>query len=268
MYSNWTFLSKHGADPYINMLAESVSQPVVEDLDFNAKAGPIVLRGIMKHKLMKQCWQQQRRFYYVDTGYFGNEPTARNPQAAKLWHRIVPDDLQHSDIRARPADRWQGFGRKLPQRQRTGTKIIVAAPDDKPCRFYGIDRDTWMHDTVDTLRRHTDRDIVVRERTANRAQRMLQQPLTAVLPDAHVLVTFNSLAAVEAIMSGVPAIVTAPTHAAAPVASHDLATAEDPVWPDPDLLYQWLCHLAYGQFHVSEMRSGKALEMLESMPCP
>ena len=35
---------------------------------------------------------------------------------------------------------------------------------------------------------------------------------------------------------------------------------------DYDKLYAWGCHLSYGQFHVSELKSGKALGMLKELP--
>lgn len=263
MFESWCFLSKNLEDTYVNMLARSVGQSPQDHINVESLRGPVVLRGIMKHKVMKQCWQQGRDFFYVDTGYFGNEPTVRNPEAHKIWHRIVRNDLQHSNIVPRPEDRWQKFGRSLPRHASNGRTVIVAAPDDKPCRFYGIDRDQWVQDTVSTLRAHTDRPIVVRERVANRQARMIQQPLRELLTDAHALVTYNSLAAIEAIMSGVPVIVTAPTHAALPVSSPDLATVESPTWPSEDLLHRWLCHLAYGQFHVSEMANGWAMQQLQ-----
>lgn len=263
MYSDWRFLSKHGEDPYINMLAKSVGQPVTSELDYTDSTGPIVLRGIMKHKVMKQCWQDQRPFMYVDTGYLGNHASARNPRAHKIWHRLVVNDLQHGDIVPRPADRWQRLGLPMPQRRR-GHKVVVALPDDKPCKFYGIDLDTWQHDVMQDIAQHTDRPVVVRSRQRSRQQRMVQEPLSQELLEAHVLVTFNSLAAVEAIMMGVPAIVLAPSHAAAPVAARDIAAVEDPPWPSDDLLHAWLCHLSYGQFHVQEMASGAALEMMRT----
>jgi hypothetical protein len=263
MYSNWRFLSKHGADPYINMLAAGVGQPVTQDLDYENSTGPIVLRGIMKHKIMKQCWQDQRPFVYVDTGYFGNQVSPRNPQAHKIWHRMVVNDLQHQDIVPRPPDRWQRFGWKIPRR-RHGSKVIVALPDEKPCRFYGIDPEIWQSEVLHEIRQCTERPVIMRSRQRSRQDRMVNRPLSAELENAHVLVTFNSLAAIESLMQGVPAIVLAPTHAAAPVSGRSLDTVEDPWWPSDDLLYQWLCHLAYAQFHVSEMASGTALDIIRS----
>ena len=87
------FHSKDGKDEYINLLAHGCGQQPVADYDFDYDASndPIVLRGILKHKIMKRCWDDNRDFYYVDTGYFGNGRW-------KQWHRIVKNNLQLTDI--------------------------------------------------------------------------------------------------------------------------------------------------------------------------
>ena len=94
------FLSKDGEDEYVNMLAAGYrTLPTsTDDFVYEDSKEPIVLRGILKHKIMKRCWQDGRDFYYIDTGYFGNERTATNPNGWKYWHRIVKNDLQHSDL--------------------------------------------------------------------------------------------------------------------------------------------------------------------------
>lgn len=262
--TDWIFLSKNGQDKYVNMFAKGCGGRIVNTDDFHYEHSqhPIVLRGILKHKIMKRCWQDQRDFYYVDTGYLGNLPCPDNPMGWKIWHRIVKNDLQHSNIVPRPDDRWRRLHISLSPRRR-GSKIIVACPDDKPCQFYGIDRDQWVDQTLSALKNLTDRPIVVRARVANRQHRTQIDPLCKILTDdAHALVTFNSNSAVESILLGVPAIVLAPTHAAAPVAGTALEQIESPPWPDQDKLYAWACHLAYGQFHVDELRNGTAYRIL------
>jgi hypothetical protein len=259
MSVNWIFLSKGGQDHYIKMLAEGSGAAITnsDDFRYNDCQLPIVLRGILKHKIMHRCWQDNRDFYYVDTGYFGNG-------VDKLYHRIVKNDLQHQDIRHRPDDRWSSLHLPLPLRQRKGRRIIIAAPDEKPCRFYGIDQQTWIQQTINVLKQHTDRPIVVRQRAAKRIDRVTNDPLRKILQqDIHALITFNSNAAVESILEGVPAFVLAPTHAASPVANRDLAAIEDPYWPDQDKLYAWACSLAYGQFHVRELRDGSAIKIIK-----
>lgn len=262
--TDWIFLSKGGVDQYINHFAQGSGGRITnsDDFDYDASDRPIALRGILKHKIMHRCWQDHRDFYYMDTGYFGNTVNSHNPHGWKLWHRIVRNDLQHSDLQSRPDDRWLRLGLTLSAR-RHGSRIIVAAPDDKPCRFYGIDRAKWVYDTVSAIAQHTQRKIVVRERAPQRIDRTVHDPLSCVLNhDVHALVTFNSAAAIESIMMGVPAFVLAPTHAATPVANRDLNLIDNPYWPDQDKLHAWACHLAYGQYHVSELRNGTAYRML------
>jgi hypothetical protein len=257
--SDWIFLSKGGQDEYIMMMAQGSGGTVTntDDFRYEDSAAPLVLRGILKHKIMQRCWQDHREFYYMDTGYLGN-----NRAGKKLWHRIVRNDLQHGDIVTRPADRWQKLKISTVPRRR-GRRIILAMPDDKPCRFYGVDRETWKQSVLQEIAQHTDRPVIVRERHPERRHRLTTDPLCQVLAqDVHALVTFNSVAATEAIINGVPAFTLAPANAARPVANTDLARIEDPWWPDPDLIHTWACHLAYGQFHVRELRDGTAYRIL------
>jgi hypothetical protein len=260
----WIYYSKNGEDEYVNMFARGSGGVPVADFNYAASRNPIVIRGILKHKLMKQCWVDGRDFYYMDSGYFGNNPNPSNPQGWKVWHRIVKNDLQHGEIVARPGDRWQRMAIQL-QPRRYGRTVVVAVPDTKPCKFYGIDLDAWTEETVSKIKQHTDRPIVVRQRAANRIDRIATDPLAQVLADdVHALVTFNSNAATESIMLGVPAITLAPANAASPVASQDLTQIESPYWADKDKLYAWACHLAYGQFHVKELKDNTAYRILNA----
>jgi hypothetical protein len=260
------FLSKDGNDEYINMFAKGCNtMPTsTEEFVYESSNEPIVLRGILKHKIMKQCWEDGRDFYYIDTGYFGNERTASNPNGWKYWHRIVKNNLQHGEIITRPDDRFRQFNKTFQPWKKDGRKILIAAPDEKPCRFYGITKDDWISKTVDTLKQHTDRPIEIRERAPKRIDRIVTDTLQQALDnDVFALVTFNSVAAIESIFYGIPAFTTAPANAAEPVALQDLSQIEKPYYPDNDKLYAWGCHLAYGQFHISELKSGKAKTMIE-----
>lgn len=262
----WVYLSKDGSDEYINMMALARGQQPTntQNFDYAANYAPIVMRGILKHKLREQCRRDGRDFYYMDSGYFGNLPCATNPQGWKLWHRIVKNDVQHREFPDRPGDRLARLNITVPIQRRRGSRIIVAVPDDKPCRVYGLDRQAWIQQTVQTLSAHSDRPIVIRERVPSRQQRVVHAPLSELLTDAWALVTFNSVAAIEAVLAGVPAFVGSPVHAADPVANRDLALIETPSWPCADDITAWLRSLSYGQFHVSELKDGTAQRILES----
>jgi hypothetical protein len=253
------------------MLAASAGQqPINSDhfdykYDVAADRNQLVLRGILKHKIMKQCLEDGNDFYYMDSGYVGNNVGTRNSQGIKHYHRIVRNDLQHRAITPRPSDRWDRLGVKIHPR-RYGHKIIVAAPDEKPCRYYGIDQQQWVQETVDEIKKYTDRPVVVRERAPKREDRVLREPLSQVLEqDVHALVTFNSIAAVESILAGVPAFVLAPSHVAEPVANRDLSKMDNPFYPNQDLLMAWCHSMAYGQYHVRELKDGTAFRMMQEI---
>lgn len=260
------FLSKNGQDEYINMLAQgsNIVPTNLDEFEYNHSNDPIVLRGILKYKIIRKCWRDHRDFYYVDTGYFGNEANALNPNGWKRWHRLVKNNIQHNDIVSRPDDRFRKFKKEFKPWKKTGTQILVAAPDEKPCKFYGITQDAWIADTVNTIKQHTDRPIEVRQRTKNRQDRVITNTLQQALDnDVFALVTYNSNSATEAIFHGIPAFTMAPVHAAAPVSLQDLSKIETPYYADSDKLYAWACHLAYGQFHIGELANGTAMRMVQ-----
>jgi hypothetical protein len=256
------FLSKKGEDTYINDFAKGCGAEPTSTDDFSYDDGDdsIILRGILKHDIMNQCRKDKRDFYYMDTGYFGNG-------RYKTWHRIVKNDLQHDKIVQRPDDRFRQFAKPINQWKKDGTKILIAAPDEKPCKHYGIDRDDWIDATVKKIEKATDRPIEIRNRVSSRLGRLADPLEAALADDVFALVTFNSVAATEALFYGIPVFISAHgtkvTNAAAPLAYKDLRRIEKPKYADMDERYAWACHLAYGQFHVSEMKDGSALDKLK-----
>jgi len=261
---NWIFLNKNNSDEYIEMFAagSNTVPTCLETWHYEDSTDPLVLRGIMKHKIIKRCWEDKRNFYYMDTGYLGNRPNPDNPNGWKHWHRVVPNNLQHNAVISRPADRWQRLGTKMRPEQRHSRNILLVAPDEKPCSFYGITLDEWMQTTIDALKQHTDRPIQVRERPSSRWDRKTQRAEDWLL-DVHAVVTFNSSAATECILAGVPVFVTAPANAARPVSNLDLSKIETPWFPSDDERHAWACHLAYGQFHTTELADGTAAAILK-----
>lgn len=259
------FLSKEGKDEYVNMFADGSGGRIVNSDNFNYDDSiePIVLRGILKHKIMKQCWKDGRTFYYVDTGYFGNERTNANPNGWKHWHRIVKNNLQHDEIIPRSDDRFKKFNKKFTPWKKDGRKILIAAPDEKPCKFYGILKDDWINNTIAEIKKYTDRPVEIRQRAPKRIDRTVTDTLQSALDnDVFALVTFNSVAAIESIFHGIPAFTMAPCNAASPVASQNLSQINTPYYADNDKLYAWACHLSYGQFHINELKDGSAWRIL------
>ena len=250
-------LSKNKTDEYVNMFAKGANLPI-QDYDYNFKNNPIMIRSMGKRKLIQWCWKNKHTFYYMDSGYVGNYKSANNPNGWKYWHRIVKNDVQHGKIIDRPDDRWKALEYPI-EHKKTGRHILLVTPSEKPCKFYGINRDTWVSETVAEIKKHTDRPIRIRDK-APRPQRVIKT-IFDDLKNCHALVTYQSIAAVESVLYGVPAFTLAPT-AADPVCDKDLSLIENPTVQDKDKIYKWACHLAYGQFHINEMKTGEAWRML------
>ena len=118
-------------------------------------------------------------------------------------------------------------------------------------------------ETIATIKQYTDRPVEIRERVKSRTDRMITNSLKEALDDdVHALVTFNSNAATEAVLYGYPAFTLCSTHAAKSVTEQDLSKIETPYYPDLQQVEAWAHHLAYCQFHVSELKDGSAWRIL------
>ena len=255
------FLSKNGTDEYINAFARGAKAIVTNDkeFDFDSSNDPIALRSIVKHKIMKKCIENHRDFYYMDSGYVGNYPSQINPNGWKWFHRIVKNNLQHNDIIDRPSDRWNRLKHNIHNFKKTGKNILLVMPSEKPALYYNINMEDWRNNIIQEIKKYTDRPIVIREK-ANRQTRIVKT-IYQDLDDAYAVVTLQSIAATEAVLYGVPAFGLAP-NAASPVSSSDLSKLETPYYPDKDLVSKWAHHLAYGQFHIDELKDGTAYKIL------
>ena len=142
-----------------------------------------------------------------------------------------------------------------------GKKILIAPPSVKSFALWHIDQEQWVADTIAEIKKHTDRPIVVREKRP-RADRLKEDTMEeALADDIHCLVTYNSVAAVEAVMQGKPAITLGP-NAAGVVCSNSLSEIENPRIPTYDERDAWLRHLSYCQFTFTEMSNGTAWKIL------
>ena len=250
-------LSKNLADEYINMFAKGAKLPII-DYNENFENNPILIRSMGKRKLIHWCWNNDHTFYYMDSGYMGNYKSSDNPIGRKLWHRIVKNNIQHDELISRPDDRWRKLNYPMHKRKH-GSHILLVTPSEKPCKFYGIDRDQWVEETIKEIQKYTDRPVRVRDKSP-RPQRVIKT-IFEDLKNCHALVTYQSIAAVESVLYGVPAFTLAPT-AADPVCDKDLSLIDSPTQQDADKIYKWACHLAYGQFNIDEFKNGSAYRLL------
>ena len=223
-----------------------------------SKDNPLVIRGLGggSRKAIHHCWETNRDFYAIDTGYFGNAGSK-----TKTWHRVTKNALQYvGPIIERDDARLPKFKyRKF----KNASKIMLVPPSDKVMRLWGQpDPEVWVENTKKELQKYTDRPIEIRLKP-NRSERISTKPLEAALADdVYCLITYNSIAALEALMFGVPAIALGPNCATA-LCNTDLAEINNLNKPTEDEMYALMKHLSYCQFTRDEMMNGYAWEMVK-----
>ena len=218
----------------------------------------LVLRSRSKEasEIIKKCWDSKytdnpQHFIFIDTGFF-NEP------GVKKYHRIAINHFQNTMVNARTPDKR--LLEKFPQIQtkawRTGGEtILLCPPSEKSLGAYpNLSVDLWIERILNVL--HTnfpDKSLLVRgkptpeqRRNGNSLQKALENP------DIFAVATFQSGAASEAAIDGVPVFCDR-NNAAYAVASTDMLRA---IRPSRDM---WLNSLAYDQWTLEEMASGEAL---------
>jgi hypothetical protein len=223
----------------------------------------VSFRSLAKRKIINDCKKSGRTFYYIDTGYVGNLVKK------KLYHRVVKNDVQHSTVFDVPDDRWRKIRIRSPElefvewRKNHKGKILLVTPSEKPCKFYNIDRDRWVEDTIKTLKNYTDREIIVRDK-GKRHERVGEGsvPKYLIKEKIYATVTYQSIAAIESVCVGVPAFTMQKT-AADSVTSQDLSKIESPFYPSKHQVEKWQHWLAYCQYHIKELGSGEAVRIMK-----
>jgi hypothetical protein len=253
--SDTNYLEKgHMYDPILQSFIQGAGGQISSwDQEQNSMT-PVVLRGVTKRKQMAACRNVGRDFYYIDTGYFGNGKK-------KTYHRATRNDVQHfGPVIDRPADRVPpGVG--VTKFRKQGSKILLAPPSQKLLNLYNINLEEWLARTQADIRKHTDREIVVRLKQGRSVRQNTDTIQMALDDDVFCLVTFSSIAAVEALLHGKPAITLGP-NAAAPLCSQTVSEIETPKIPTLDEVEAFIRHLSYCQFTEAEMRDGTAWRIL------
>lgn len=181
-------------------------------------------------------------WFYGDHAYFGRFK----------FYRVTRCRYMHDGVSGRPDyDRLRRFGVDPKPWRKNGRHILICPPDRVFARLMGFDADEWIRDTVASLARATDRPIRMRGRLGAETR---DRGLHADLVDCWALVTYTSNAAVEAIIAGVPAVVTGECAASAisisdPKLIETVECSED--------RHTWAARLAANQWSLDEIASGE-----------
>jgi lipopolysaccharide biosynthesis glycosyltransferase len=217
----------------------------------------LIIRGLGggSRRAIKHCWENGRTFYAIDTGYFGNKKI-------KQWHRITKNALQNlGPIVERPTDRLAmvkySFKNFTP-----GRKILICPPSEKVMLLWDQpDPETWTTTVIEELKKYTDRPVEIRLKLPREARVTNSSIFKALANDVHCVVTYNSIAATEALLFGKPAIALGP-NAAQVLCNQNLSEVENLNIPSKDEMTAFAAHLSYAQFTATEMENGTAWRIL------
>lgn len=256
---------KDDKEPLENILVSGSGDRLTRDLDLVFK--PLVVRGVIKKNHIDKCVEIGRDFYYIDTGYLGNFPSPGNVGGKKIWHRVVKNENQHSTIREVPSDRWKRLIEQDPRLEFKGwknydKKILLVMPNPKACRYYNVDYDDWVKEITNQIKKYIDLPIETRIKGSRSFRNNEYSIYDALDSGVYATVAFNSIAAVESVLYGVPAFVSVPC-AASPISSTDLSKLSNPLKPSKSEILAQAKNLSYGQFTIPELESGEAWKIIE-----
>src|SRR3990172_5148393 len=242
-------------------------QPASIKSGFAARPEPglSIVYGIMRGtgEIIQQCEGAGLDYLYCDHSYFDRCRVDYSKERWEGYYRLVPNHRYFQRSADMPSDRWDKLGIELKPWRKGGSHVVVIPITKWVGAFYGIDPEAWLRRTIATLRQHTDRDIVVKQKDLGQ--------LSSALEGAWALVTFASNAAIEAVIQGIP-IFTAAVAAAAPMANQRIEEIETPATCGMAERERHLSNLAYQQFTPQEIADGAArailMEQFGTPPAP
>jgi len=206
-----------------------------------------------------------------------------NYNLGKLYHKhysrysmdgVFPTTGNYFRDKADP-NRWQQISRdlnlSLKDWRTAGNHILLCTQRNGGWSMNGLDVMTWVEQTVRTLRKYTDRPIVVRGHPGDKNARTYLKPsrnsswtlsrnekIVDDFRNAWAVVTYNSSPGVAAAIEGIPVFVTDPTpqiSQAYEVANTDLKDIENPATPER---LSWVEKLSMCHWKFEELSSGVA----------
>lgn len=204
----------------------------------------------------------------VDLGYLGSDRGTNGGYlkvAVNYWHPTKYfQKVKHL------GDRLVPFKLNIKPMRKNGSSILLAGIGPKSAVLYGMRHQSWDEHAVSEIKKHTDRKIVYRVKPSGIASfkpipgTVMSDPLKPLnqqLQGIWAVVTHHSNVAVDGIIEGIPCFVNDGVSSA--IGLSDLSQIESPRMPKPVEQQQFLADLAYTQWTLKEIASGKTWRHFE-----
>ena len=294
---------KNRTDPYIAACAQGIPDCEyvrTERLDLDNDKSPCIFRGLGKSPLIHECIAKGIDFYYIDTGYFGNFTTKKWHRIAKnnlqVLNHIGTDDifvklfgptyqdkmvyLNNNSGKKIPRvfhhkeshvfhERFDGMGLGARQNQRyirreRSNRILLVPPSQKVFNHFGGSAEEWTEKYLKDAKQYTNKEIILRPKIGRSDRQKFTVQTQLIKEGFDSLITFNSIASLEAILKGFPATTLGP-NAASYLSNNHIENIDDPYWPKEGVIKEHLFHLSLSHFTIAEMASGWAFKVINQL---
>jgi hypothetical protein len=265
--------------------SKEIEQPKWEPSDLAVIQGWVHANSGRTPHLMfrKEVIQQQKRIGKHTLAIDSNLFLYRDPGNTKQYLRFSLDDVfpttgNYFTDNVDPS-RWQqikrDIGFDLQPWSDKGKHILICLQRNGGWSMKGLDVMQWCHNTINEIKKYSDRPIVVRAHPGDKkAHQYLKLNLPNVkissapsilddLEKAWATVVYNSSPAVASAIEGVPVFVTdrePKVSQAYDVCNTDLSQIENPNRPDRQ---QWIEKLAMCHFNFNDLQKGTAWNIIK-----
>jgi hypothetical protein len=229
-----------------------------------------VIFGVHKSKVpiswpRGQIFQRQRAknldVVVLETGYINRGDGENHHYAAGFNGLNGRADFRNQGM---PSDRLELLNVELKPWREKGEHIVLCGQVPWDASVDHTDHREWLASIASQLRGHTNREIRFRPHPKGpqfqiQGCTLSNAPITEDMKGAHAVVAFNSNSGVEAVIDGIPVFAFDKGSMALPVANTKAEEIESPAIPDRS---QWLNNLAYAQWTLEELGSGRAWKHL------
>lgn len=207
---------------------------------FDSNIPVIILPKGFQNVELFQYVLKHRKYVLVENPYWGNyEQKERN------WYRISFNSLQNYRYNSPSYSRQHLLSWPVRDWETTNKNIIVALPNSSQIQLLNTTREEWIIKIKQELQNESN--VIWRSKPnikpKNRYVDFIEQ-----LKEAKKVVTFVSMAAIEAALYDIP------VNCNEKCSAHLLNTITKE---------QWLDHLAWSQFHTDEFLDGSSWKLFE-----
>jgi hypothetical protein len=239
----------------------------------------------LRNKVITNQLQNKKYVVAVDSNLFLYANTANPLHYLRYsFNGVFPNTGIYCDNTTDPT-RWQKISKNLnltlKDYRTTGDHILLCLQRNGGWSMGNVDIQDWAVNTINTIRRFTDRPIVVRLHPGDKTSRTIIQPgnpncrikfskavrlssninLIDDLKNCWAAVNYNSSPVVGAAIEGVPIFVMDPAKSqCAEIANTNLSQIENPLMPDRQ---PWVERLSMFHWNFDELKSGECWQHIK-----